>query len=461
MEAHTLELLEFNKIREIVAGYAMTSLGKELARALRPSTQLDALRQTHREITEMTEAIAAQLHPPLQGLTDVRLLVRRAGIGSMLAATELIQIKDVLHCTGQIYRYRSRLHERWQCLQQMLARIDDLGVTAQTISGCIDDRGHVLDLASPELSRVRMQLRQVDDRIQNQIKKLLRDAEFRKILRYPSATMSGDHYVFPVATNFRHKVQGVVHRTSATGDTVFIEPSQIAQLSAERSLLVAEEQKEEHRVLRQLTAAVARVAKPLLHAIDALAQVDLLLAKGKFSVDYGHFAPELNNVGRLWLRQARHPLLEHLQRHGLRKAPPGSDAAQDEQHSGQSAAQSNQVVPIDVRLGIEFDLLIITGPNTGGKTVALKTVGLVCMMAQAGLHIPAGEGSQVPVFEQILADIGDEQSIEQSLSTFSSHMTRIASILQQINPNILVLLDELGAGTDPSEGAALGWAILD
>lgn len=461
MDAHTLELLEFSKIREIVAGYAMTTLGKELARSLRPSTDLDALRQAHLEVTEMVEALLANQAPPLGGLSDIRLLVRRASIGSMLSASELLQVKEVLACTGQMYRYRSRLSERWQGLQRILVRIEDMGSTAQSISGCVDDRGHLLDMASPELGRIRHLKRQLDDRIQSQIKRLLRDAEFRKILRYPSATTSGEHHVFPVAANYRHKVPGIIHRTSATGDTVFIEPSSVAQISAERALITADENKEESRILRQLTSEVAKVSRPLLHAIDVLTQMDLLYAKGRFSAEYRHFAPELNHQGRLWLRQVRHPILEHLQRFGLRQAPLSTVRIADQSNSRPAIHTDAAVVPIDVRLGMEFDILIITGPNTGGKTVALKTVGLVCLMAQCGLHIPAGEGSQVPLHEDILADIGDEQSLEQSLSTFSSHVSRIAFILGRVNPRALVLLDELGAGTDPSEGAALGQAILD
>jgi DNA mismatch repair protein MutS2 len=252
--------------------------------------------------------------------------------------------------------------------------------------------------------------------------------------------VSGDHYVLPVAVNHRHKLAGVVHRTSSTGETVFIEPAGVANLSAERALLKAEEDREVRRILRRLTADVAKVARPLTFAIDRMAQLDLVTAKARYARDYTMYAPEMNTEGRLWLRQARHPLLEHL----FRAEP-----------------CPREVVPVDVRLGQPYNLLIITGPNTGGKTVTLKTTGLLCLMAQSGMHIPAGEGSLVPVFHQILADIGDEQSLEQSLSTFSSHMSRIATILHSADEHSLVLLDELGAGTDPTEGAALGRAILD
>jgi DNA mismatch repair protein MutS2 len=262
-----------------------------------------------------------------------------------------------------------------------------------------------------------------------------------------------------VAVNHRHKLQGVVHRTSGTGETVFIEPAGIANLSAERAVLKSDEDREIRRILRRLTGEVARVARPLTTAIDVMARLDLITAKAKFSRDFGMSAPDLNIDGRLWLRQARHPLLEHLFRVQGAAAP--AQLSQPPDADAPQSPEVREVVPIDVRLGIGFNMLVITGPNTGGKTVTLKTTGLLCLMAQAGLHVPAAEGSAVPVFRDILADIGDEQSLEQSLSTFSSHVSRIAHILRQSGRDTLVLLDELGAGTDPTEGAALGRAILD
>jgi DNA mismatch repair protein MutS2 len=258
---------------------------------------------------------------------------------------------------------------------------------------------------------------------------------------------------------------------------VFIEPAGVASLSAERAVLKGDEDREVRRILRRLSGEVARVARPLTLAIDILARLDLLTAKARFSRDYQMYAPEINTTGRLWLRQARHPLLEYLFRNEDRGAggegqgeetqpippatPKETPATDSPRPAPPAPRPSREVVPIDIRLGFTFNLLIITGPNTGGKTVCLKTAGLLCLMAQAGMHIPAGEGSNVPVFRQVLADIGDEQSLEQSLSTFSSHMSRIAHVLRVADALSLVLLDELGAGTDPTEGAALGRAILD
>jgi DNA mismatch repair protein MutS2 len=393
----------------------------------------------------------------------------------MLTAEQLLQVADTLTCTGNMYRYRMRLSERCQRIIALLTPVEDLGVVAKTITGCIDGRGHVLDMASPELAKIRGQLADVDERVQVQIKRLLRDPKLREILRYPNATVSGDHYVLPVAVNHRHKIPGVVHRTSSTGETVFVEPASVANLSAERTVLKGDEDREIRRILRRLSADVGRVARPLGFAIETMARLDFITARARFSRDYGMAPPDINTEGRLWLRGARHPVLEHIFRTGkatsendpqisqipqMGKTESGTLAVNEKKENG-PGADRREVVPIDVRLGAGFNLLIITGPNTGGKTVTLKTTGLLCLMAQSGMHIPAGQGSLVPVFHQILADIGDEQSLEQSLSTFSSHMSRIAGILRTADDKSLVLLDELGAGTDPTEGAALGRAILD
>jgi DNA mismatch repair protein MutS2 len=448
MDSHTLDLLEFNKVRELVAGYAYCSLGKDLARQAAPSTDAEAIRAELALVREMVEVLGQGQSPPFAGLSDVRLLTRRAAIGAMLTAEQLLDVAAVLTCTGHIYRFRMRLGSQLPRLIALLASVDDLGLVAKSIAGCIDSRGNVLDMASPELGKVRHDIAALDERIQQRLKNLLRDPELRKTLRYDHATVSGDHYVLPVALNYRHLVPGVVHRTSSTGETVYIEPSAIAGLGAERVVLKSDEDREIKKVLRRLSGEVGRVSRPMTYAIEAMARLDYVAAKAKYARDYHMECPDINTEGRVWLRQARHPLLEHIFRNRGEEANAKPQAAKE-------------VVPIDVRLGQHFNLLIITGPNTGGKTVTLKTTGLLCLMAQAGMHIPAGQGSQVPVLHDILADIGDEQSLEQSLSTFSSHMTRVAHILKTADAHSLVLLDELGAGTDPVEGAALGRAILD
>ena len=445
MDAHTLQLLEFDKVRELVAGYAASSLGRELARTVEPSTSIEKIRADIALVSEMCAALDLAHTPPFGGLHDVRLVVRRAAIGTMLSAEQLLEVSETLNCVGATYRYKMRLDAKLTGLIDLLAGIEDLGVVAKTIGGCIDGRGHVLDMASRELAAVRQKLYDLDERVKSEVKRLLRDPELRRILSYPNATVNGDHYVLPVAANHRHKIQGVVHRVSGTGETIFIEPASVANLSAERVNLKAEEDREVKRILRRLSTEVGRVSKAILYSLDVLAKLDFITAKARYSRDFKMAAPTVNDENRLWLRVARHPILENL----FREPPSGE------------SAEKRQVVPIDIRLGVGFNLLIITGPNTGGKTVTLKTTGLICLMAQSGMHVPALEGSTVPVFRHILADIGDEQSLEQSLSTFSSHVSRIASILKTADENSLVLLDEMGAGTDPTEGAALGRAILD
>jgi DNA mismatch repair protein MutS2 len=446
MDAHTLELLGYASIRELLAHYATTSLGRELARQLEPSTQISFIQRQIALTSEMVAALEEGAVPPLSGIHDIRLWVRRAALGTMLSAEQLVQVAETLQATGALYRYRMRLPGHCVGLIELLAGVEDLGTLARRISSCIDRRGHVLDMASDELAAVRRQLHDLDERIKGELRRLLRDPELRRMLSYPNATVHGDHHVLPVAANYRQRVAGVVHRISATGETVFIEPAAVAALNAERVALKANEEREMHRVLRRLSGEIGRLARPIAHALDVAARLDLITAQARWSRDYRMAAPQMNTQGHLWLRQARHPLLEHLFRINTSSA---------------TAANQRQVVPIDIRLGFHYNILVITGPNTGGKTVALKTAGLLCLMAQSGLHIPAAEGSTVPVFQHILADIGDEQSIEQSLSTFSAHMSRIASILKVATADSLVLLDELGAGTDPTEGAALGRAILD
>ncbi len=455
MDAHTLELLEFHKIRELVAGYVYCSLGKEIALIAEPSVNVEGIRAELELVSEMVDVLGLGQSPPFAGLKDVRMLARRAAIGAMLSAEQLLDIAGALTCTGHMYRWRMRLHDRHQRLITLLQPIEDLGQVAKSIAGRIDSRGHVLDSASPELAQVRQKIAETDEKVQNRIKHLLRDPDIRKILRYPNATVDGDRYVLPVSVNFRHKLAGVVHRTSSTGETIYVEPAEIASLSAERVILKGEEDREEKKILRALTAEVGRVARPLGIGIETMAKLDYVTAKARFSRDFDLTCPDINSEGRLWLREAKHPLLMKL----FRDEQKG--VGSQESAVGKQGTEARSVVPIDVRLGQPFNMLIITGPNTGGKTVTLKTVGLLALMAQAGMHIPAGQGSNLPVFNHVLADIGDEQSLEQSLSTFSSHISRIAFILKTADAKSLVLLDEVGAGTDPVEGAALGRAILD
>lgn len=445
MDAQTISILELPRVLEWMATACISSLGKELLRQVEPSDKLPLLRGEFDLLGEMILAVSEGLGPPLAGLHDVRLLIRRAVIGSVLSVDDLRDLSDTLLVTGSIYRWRSKLNEKHALLIDYAASIQDLGMVARGIQSCVDSRGHVLDLASPDLAKVRQQLSDLDERVKNTVNRLLRDPELRKILRYPNATVVGDHYVLPIAANHRQRFPGVIHRSSGSGETLFVEPAEVAGMSAERAILKGEEEREINRVLRRLTAEVAKVAGPLNHAIEKLARLDSLQAKAQVAAEFRWSVPHLESGARLWLKGARHPLLEQL----FKQEPVDSNG------------EARAVVPIEVRLGDGQGLLVITGPNTGGKTAALKTVGLISLMAQCGLAVPCEIGSVLPLFDEIVADIGDEQSLEQSLSTFSAHMARVSVILRQATCRSLVLIDELGAGTDPTEGAALGMAILD
>ena len=261
-------------------------------------------------MTEMVQVLGEGQSPPFAGLSDVRLLARRAAIGAMLTAEQLLEVAAVLNATGHMYRFRMRLGPQYQRLINLLGPVDDLGLVAKSIGGCIDNRGYVLSMASPDLAQVRLKIDDIDEKIQNRLKHLLRDAEVRKALRYDHATISGDHYVLPVAINYRHLVPGVIHRTSSTGETAFIEPGEIAGLGADRVVLKSDEDREAKKVLRRLSAEVGRVSRPLTYAIAALARLDYVTAKAKFARDQRMECPDINTEGRLWLREARHPLLE-------------------------------------------------------------------------------------------------------------------------------------------------------
>jgi DNA mismatch repair protein MutS2 len=442
MDTHTLELLEFDKVRALVAAQAACSLGKDAARFMEPSTDPGEIRARQALTTEMADALSSGLFPPFGGLHDIRPLVRRAQIGSSLTAEELAEAVESLKAIDNLDTWLERVGDQFPRLGGLRKDVGRFTSVANAIESCIDSRGKILDTASRKLSAIRREVGQAEERIQETLRRMLRSPELKRILRYPSFTMVGHHYVLPIAKEHRGEIQGSVHRTSASNETVFIEPQAIAEHSAQLSYLRAKELKEIRRILRWLTAQIGQVADALLASLETMAELDLIFARGRYSLEYGMTPPDFNLEGRLSLRGARHPLLEHL----FRGDPPEA---------------RRQVTPIDVHLGLQFQTLVITGPNTGGKTVALKTVGLLAIMGQSGLHIPAHQGSLLPVFDDVLCDIGDEQSLEQSLSTFSSHVRRITQIVAGATEKSLVLLDEMGAGTDPAEGAALGRAILD
>lgn len=445
MDAHTLDLLELPRIRELVVQRASSTFGKEKAANLAPSDNLLWIREQQELVGEMVDALGARLEPPLGGLRDIRSWVRRASLGVLLEIEQVQEVRDVLDLTGRMYDYWLRLGTDYPRLEKLLSGVSDYRHLCRTIDAAIDERGRVRDNATPELGKIRAELAAYEERIQAELRRLLRQPDVRKALRYPQSTVSGDHHVLPVAVNYRHVIAGVVHRTSSTGETIYIEPAKVAEISAEVALVKNAEWREIRKVLRRLTSAIGAEGNGILATVEVMAEIDFIRAKAVYSRDFHMNPAEITPDGRLSLDTARHPLLLDLKR----------------QQKPLEATTPEEVVPISVRLGEDFDILVITGPNTGGKTVALKTVGLLSAMALSGLHIPARAGSRVPLFRDILADIGDEQSIQQSLSTFSSHISRIAGILEQGGKETLVLLDELGAGTDPTEGAALGQAILD
>ena len=473
MDKHTIELLEFDKVRALVAAQAACSLGKDAALRMEPSLDLGEIRGRQSLTTEMADALASGLYPPFGGLRDIRAIVRRAQVGSLLDAEELAGVVESLKAITNLEAWLDKVGNEFPRLGGMRGSVARFDALSNSIESCIDERGKILDTASRRLSVIRGEIGQVEERIKETLNRLIRSAEIKRILRFPNYSMVGHHYVLPIAKEHRGEIQGSVHRTSATNETVYVEPQAIAEKSAQLSFLRAKEAKEIRRILRWLGAQVGQVADSLLGTLETLAELDLIFARGRYSLDFGHTPPDLNNESKLHLRGARHPLLEAMFRAEKRQAA-ARVAPPDEANNSPDAAtvetivtptppapEPRQVVPIDIHLGFQFRMLVITGPNTGGKTVAIKTVGLLAMMAQSGLHIPAHQGSQLPVFDDILADIGDEQSLEQSLSTFSSHIRRVSAIFGKATERSLIMMDEMGAGTDPAEGAALGRSILD
>ena len=379
---------------------------------------------------------------------------------SVLEAEELAETVETLRAIGNLDAWLARVGDQFPRLGGLRQEVGEFSGLVVAIEGCLDNRGKVLDTASRRLSVLRREIGRAQDRIQETLRQMLGAAEIRRILRFPNFSMVGHHYVLPVAKDHRSEVQGSVLRTSASNETVYIEPAAISEQSAQLSFLRAREAKEVRRILRWLSAQVGMAAESLLRTLDAMADLDLIHARARLSIEYRMSAPHFNEEGRLVLRGARHPLLEALFRSDPTVTAPLPRPADDDTAAaastdvgphlespsafagplhGRRASQSLRAVPkvvtpIDVNLGVRFQILVVTGPNTGGKTVALKTVGVLAIMAQAGLHVPAAEGSQFPIFDDVLADIGDEQSLQQSLSTFSSHVGRIREILAKATP---------------------------
>ncbi len=439
------QTLELPKILERLAAHASFSVGAEKARALTPSTDLMEIRERLATTTEARRFLSLYPQIDLGGARDVRPMVEAARREAILTPPDLLDIAQTLHTARRLRQAVARQEARFPRLAAIAARLEPCSELVEAIARVLDERGEVRDDASPALARIRSELRAVHDRLITRLQRIVSSPETAPFLQESIITMREGRYVIPLKADFKGRIRGIVHDRSASGATLFIEPLSVVELgNTWRELQVAEEQ-EIRRILADLSARVAARGAEILETVDTLADLDLAFAKARYADELDAVEPLIMTDGipgaarseaegrdRLRLLRARHPLLD-----------------------------PTAVVPIDVILDGETHVLVITGPNTGGKTVTLKTVGLLALMAQSGLHIPADENSMLPVFAAVYADIGDEQSIEQSLSTFSAHLTNILSFIHRADEHSLVLLDELGAGTDPAEGSALARALLE
>jgi len=428
MNEKSLRVLEWPKVRQMVVDRASFSLSREMLGQLQPKTELSEVVRDLNLTTEGVRLLWKHGEPPFGGASDIRTAVNRARLGGILDPQQLLSVADLLYCTAQLKKY---LSDEDGPLSEYRDGLVPLQSVRDEIERCLDHDGTVRDWASPELGKIRSKMRALANRLKERLDNLVHSSEMQKVLQEPIITVRNGRYVVPVKAEYRSRFSGIVHDQSGSGATLFMEPAFAVELNNELSVAAQEEQAEVERILKRLSLSVGEHGQELLENLQIAAELDCIFAKARCSRAMDAVEPAINGEGRIHIKQGRHPLL---------KGP---------------------VVPIDIWLGQDFHVLVITGPNTGGKTVTLKTVGLFCLMAQAGLHIPAAAGSTLPVFQGIYADIGDEQSIEQSLSTFSSHMSTIVQILGEVQEGSLVLLDELGAGTDPTEGAALATAILD
>lgn len=435
MEKKVEAILEFDKIKKQLTEFASSSLGEQAILELAPATDFQVVQKSQLETEEGAKIIRLRGSAPITGLTDVFAHLKRLEIGGDLNGLEIYQIGSNLRVSRQMKNFMTDLLEMGVELPLLGALSDELLVLKEVeedIAISVDESGKILDTASEALSTIRRTLRRTEDRVREKLESYLRDRNASKMLSDAVITIRNDRYVIPVKQEYKGHYGGIVHDQSASGQTLFIEPQSVVDLNNERKALQAKEKQEIERILAEISASLAGWINEIHHNTFILGRYDFIFAKARFGKAMKAVTPHLSGAGIVHLIAARHPLL---------------DAA--------------NVVANDIYLGEDFTTIVITGPNTGGKTITLKTLGLLTLMAQSGLQIPAQEDSTIAVFEHVFADIGDEQSIEQSLSTFSSHMTNIVSILEKVNHKSLILYDELGAGTDPQEGAALAIAILD
>ena len=433
MNEKALRILEYNKIIEKLTDCATSPMGKEMCKNLLPSTDLGEICLGQMETSDALSRIYAKGSLSFSGLRSIRDSLLRLKVGSSLSAAELMHIASLLETALRAKSYGRRETDDMSTdsLDGLFNAIEPLSPVCREIRRCILSEEEIADDASPGLKHVRRSIKLTNERIHSQLNTMVNSSSVSSMLQDNLITMRGGRYCLPVKAEYRSQIQGMIHDQSSSGSTLFIEPMAVVRLNNELRELAAKEKEEIEKILAELSNQCAEYQEELSTNITAMAHLDFVFAKANLSRSYSGTEPLFNENGYINIKKGRHPLLD-----------------------------KKKVVPIDISIGKDYRLLIVTGPNTGGKTVSLKTVGLLTLMGQAGLHIPAFDHSELSVYEDVFADIGDEQSIEQSLSTFSSHMTNIVSIIEQSNYRSLVLLDELCAGTDPTEGAALAMAIL-
>ncbi len=432
MNQKTLSKLEFDKISARLEEEASSFRGRQLCRRLKPMTDLNKIDTYQEQTAAAFTRIVRKGRISFGDAAPIEESMKRLEIGGALSISELLRISRLLSNTARVKSYgrHDTQEDSADCLDAYFDQLEPLTPLTNEIDRCIISEDEISDDASPALKKIRRSIGGINDRVHSTLTGLV-NGSLRSYLQDPIITMRGDRYCLPVKAEYRSQVQGLIHDQSSTGSTLFIEPMAVVKLNNDLKELYAREQEEIQVILADLSQEAAQYIEEIRADYRALTDLDFIFARGALALSMNASRPILNEEGRIRIREGRHPLLD-----------------------------PKKVVPITVSLGEDFTLLIITGPNTGGKTVSLKTVGLFTLMGQAGLHIPAGDRSELAVFHQVYADIGDEQSIEQSLSTFSSHMTNIVSFLKKVDERSLVLFDELGAGTDPTEGAALAIAIL-
>ncbi len=424
--------LELDKIRKLLAAETACEDAAELALQLTPSVSLSEVQRLLADTDGAFTLMARFGAPSFGGLYNTTNSLRRAEAGGTLNMAELLRVAGVLRTLRGIVDWRSKSAGVKSCLDWRFDSLMPNKYLEDRIYGAILSEEEMSDNASVQLASIRRKIRSASSRVREQLDKMIRSTLYQKYLQDPIVTMRGGRFVVPVKAEFRGEIAGLVHDTSSSGATVFVEPMGVVEANNEVRVLQSQEQAEIERILAELSAETGNFSSGIISGYRAAVELNLIFGKANLGYKMKASLPAVNDKGKILLKKARHPLID-----------------------------KNRVVPTDIELGIHFDTLVITGPNTGGKTVSLKTVGLLTLMAMCGLMLPVAENSEISVFHQVLADIGDEQSIEQSLSTFSAHMTNMIRIIGQADENSLILLDELGAGTDPVEGAALAMAILE